>query len=322
MSLLRLLLRRLLGGALVCLIVATATFVLFFLAKPPIQVARLLAGKQATQLQIMEIARTHGLLDPPWVQYKNYMWGLLHGNLGYSYYNQEPVRTIIHQALPATVSLMVGGFILWMVTGLGVGIYSAVHPRSLVDRAATGFVLFGWTAPEFVIGQLLIVAIFVPLSLHGFAWITTGYNPLSQGFGPWLGAMILPWITLAISSAAVYTRLSRGSLLDTFGEDYIRTAHAKGLSERRVLYTHAARAALTPVVSQVGIDIGALISGDVIVETVFGLQGVGQQSVEAISAGDTPVVLGTVLVATVFVVAANLVVDMLYGALDPRVRIH
>jgi peptide/nickel transport system permease protein len=137
----------------------------------------------------------------------------------------------------------------------------------------------------------------------------------------WVGAMILPWITLAIVQAAVYTRLSRGSLLDTLGEDFIRTARAKGLTERRVLYRHAIRAAMTPVVSQLGVDVGSLLGGVVVVETVFGMQGIGQTTVQAITQGDGQLVLGFVILATIFVVVANLVVDMLYASLDPRVRL-
>lgn len=315
------LIRRILAGIVVIYVVATLTFLLFFKAVPPIDVARQLAGKAATPVQLAEVARSHGL-DLPWyTQYGQYLVRLVHGNLGYSYYSQEPVTTIIKQGLPATVSLVIGGVVLWLVLGLGVGILSATRPRSLFDRGSTMGVLAFVSAPTFVIGQLLILVVFVPLSQHGFRWITTGYNPLSQGLSGWAGAMILPWITLALVQAAVYTRLSRGSLLDTLGEDFIRTARAKGLSERRVLYRHAVRAAMTPVVSQLGVDIGGLLGGVVVVEQVFGLQGIGQTTVQAITQGDGQLVLGFVIIATVFVVCANLVVDMLYASLDPRVRV-
>ncbi len=313
--------RRILAGIVVVYVVATLTFLLFFKAVPPIDVARLLAGKAATPTQLASVARTHGL-DLPWyTQYGHFLWRLLHGDLGYSYYSQEPVTTIIKQGIPATVSLVIGGMLLWLIAGLSVGILSATRPRTLFDRTSTMGVLAGVSAPTFVIGQLLILLVFVPLSQHGFTWITTGYNPLSAGISAWAGAMILPWVTLAVVQAAVYTRLSRGSLLDTLGEDFIRTARAKGLSERRVLYRHAVRAAMTPVVSQLGVDIGALLGGVVVVEQVFGLQGIGETTVQAITQGDGQLVLGFVIIATVFVVVANLVVDMAYAALDPRVRI-
>lgn len=321
MGTLRFLIRRIITGIVVIWVVATLTFLLFFKAVPPIDVARLLAGKAATPVQLAAVARTHGLDRPWYAQYGSYLWRLLHGDLGFSYYSQEPVTTIIKQGLPATISLVIGGVILWLIAGLGVGILSATRPRTLFDRTATMGVLAGVSAPTFVLGQLLILIVFVPLSQHGFTWITTGYTPLSESLSGWMGAMLLPWITLAIVQAAVYTRLSRGSLLDTLGEDFIRTARAKGLSERRVLYRHAIRAAMTPVVSQLGVDVGTLLGGVVVVEQVFGLQGIGQTTVQAITQGDGQLVLGFVIIATVFVVVANLVVDMLYAALDPRVRI-
>jgi peptide/nickel transport system permease protein len=161
----------------------------------------------------------------------------------------------------------------------------------------------------------------VPLQRHGFGWIQTGYAGPSQGLLTWAGHMILPWITLAAVQAAVYTRLTRGQLLDTMGEDYIRTARSKGLSERRVTYKHGVRAALTPVVSQLGVDMGQLLGGVVVVEAVFGLGGLGQVSVAAIDTDDLPVIIGFVIVAAVFVVVANIIVDLVYALLDPRVRI-
>jgi peptide/nickel transport system permease protein len=159
------------------------------------------------------------------------------------------------------------------------------------------------------------------LNEHGFHWIQTGYSGPSQGLGAWFGHMILPWITLAAVQAAVYTRLSRGQLLDTLGEDYIRTARAKGLSERRVIFRHGVRAALTPVVSQLGVDVGQLLGGVVVTETVFGLGGIGETSVQAIYTDNLPVIIGFVVLAAAFVVAANIVVDLAYALLDPRVRI-
>jgi peptide/nickel transport system permease protein len=228
---------------------------------------------------------------------------------------------MVRQDLPPTASLLVGGLVLWLVVGLGVGIISATRARSLFDRVSNVGVLIGLSMPTFVIGELLILYIFVPLNEHGIKFIDTGYAGPSQGLGPWVGHMLLPWITLAAVQAAVYTRLSRGQLLDTLGEDFIRTARAKGLSERRVIFRHAVRAALTPVVSQLGVDIGQLLGGAVVVETVFGLGGLGQVSVQAIDTDNGPVIVGFVVFAAVFVVLANIVVDLVYALLDPRVRI-
>ena len=322
MGMVRFLVRRILAGIIVLWVVASLTFFLFFVAVPEGVVARNLAGRAATPQVIAEVKRNLGLNEPKLVQYGHYLNNLLHGNLGFSYYSQQPVTTIIKQALPATLSVVIGGTVLWLLAGLGTGILSATRARSLFDRIATVGVLAGVSAPVFVVGELLIVGVYLQLNNHGVGFIQTGYTPITQSFTGWLGCMILPWITLAIVQAAVYTRLSRGSLLDTLGEDYIRTARSKGLSERRVLYRHAVRSAMTPVVSQLGIDIGALLGGVIVVEQVFGLQGLGQQTVTAITQGDGQLVIGFVILAALFVVAANLIVDIGYSILDPRVRVN
>jgi peptide/nickel transport system permease protein len=228
---------------------------------------------------------------------------------------------MLKQDLPPTASVVFGGVILWLLVGLTVGIVSATRARSLFDRFSTVGVLIGLSMPTFVIGELLLLVVFLPLHQHGFTWINDGYSGPSLGLGPWVGHMLLPWITLAAVQAAWYTRLSRGQLLDTLGEDYIRTARAKGLSERRVLFRHAVRAALTPVVSQLGVDVGQLLGGVIVVEIVFGLGGIGQVSVQAIDTDNLPVIIGFVIVAAAFVVVANIVVDLVYALLDPRVRI-
>jgi peptide/nickel transport system permease protein len=322
MGMVRFLVRRILAGIIVLWAVATLTFFLFFVAVPEGVVARNLAGRAATPQVIAQVERNLGLNEPTLVQYGHYLNNLLQGNLGFSYYSQQPVTTIIKQALPATLSVVIGGTLLWLIAGLGTGILSATRARSLFDRIATVGVLAGVSAPVFVVGELLIVGVYLQLNNHGIGFIQTGYTPITQSFSAWLGCMILPWVTLAIVQAAVYTRLSRGSLLDTLGEDYIRTARSKGLSERRVLYRHAVRSAMTPVVSQLGIDIGALLGGVIVVEQVFGLQGLGQQTVTAITQGDGQLVIGFVIVAALFVVIANLIVDISYALLDPRVRVN
>jgi peptide/nickel transport system permease protein len=319
-ALLGFLIRRILTGLVVVWIVASAAFLLFF-ARPVITVARQLAGRAATPQVINEVIRNLGLNQPIAVQYWHFIDNLLHGNLGFSYYTGESVDTMVRQDLPPTASLLVGGLVLWLVVGLAVGIISATRARSLFDRVSNVGVLIGLSMPTFVIGELLILYIFVPLNEHGIRFIDTGYAGPSQGLGPWVGHMLLPWITLAAVQAAVYTRLSRGQLLDTLGEDFIRTARSKGLSERRVIFRHAVRAALTPVVSQLGVDIGQLLGGAVVVETVFGLGGLGQVSVQAIDTDNGPVIVGFVVFAAVFVVLANIVVDLVYALLDPRVRI-
>ena len=313
------LVRRLLLGAVVMWFVTIATFLLFFVA--PQDPARLLAGKNPSAQEIAQINARLGLNQPILVQYWHYLDRLLHGNLGTSYFTGSSVNSILKQDLPPTLSVMVGGAILWLIAGISVGILSATRARTVVDRVATTGVLIGITFPTFVLGLLLLFLIYKPLNTAGFHWIAIGYEGPTTSFSGWIGHMILPWITIAAVSAATYTRLTRGSLLDTLGEDYIRTARSKGLSERRVLYRHAVRAALTPVVSQLGVDVGTLAGGAVVTEQVFGLGGIGQQSVNSIVNGDAPVVLGIVLMAALFVVLANIVVDILYSVLDPRVKL-
>jgi peptide/nickel transport system permease protein len=320
MGMVRFLVRRILTGIVVLWIVSTGTFLLFF-TRPVAVVARELAGRGATPQVITEIIRNLGLNQPLRVQYWQFLDRTVHLNLGTSYLTGVPVKTSLAQDLPITASVVVGGTVLWLIVGLGVGVLSATRARSLFDRVATVGVLAGLSMPAFVLGELLIIGVFLPLNQHGISWIQTGYAGLSTGVVPWVGHMILPWITLATIQAAVYTRLSRGSLLDTMGEDFIRTARSKGLSERRVILRHGLRAALTPVVSQLGVDIGALLGGVIVVEQVFGLPGLGFESLQAINTGNLPVIIGFVLVASAFVVVANIVVDMAYALLDPRVRI-
>jgi peptide/nickel transport system permease protein len=312
--------RRVLAGLVVLWVVSLATFLLFF-TRPPISVARSLAGKEPTAAELRQITRQLGLNQPIVTQYWHFADRLLHGNLGYSYVTGEPVTTILAQDLPRTASLVAGGMVLWLLVGIPVGIVSATRARSLFDRTATVGVLAGLSLPTFVLGQLLLLGVFLQLNKRGFTWIQDGYASPSQGLSTWAGHMILPWITLATVSAAVYSRLSRSSLLETLSEDYIRTARAKGLPERRVTFKHGVRSALTPVVSQLGIDVGTLLGGVVVVETVFGIGGIGQDSVQAIDQGNLPVIIGFVLVAALFVVVANIVVDVCYSLLDPRVRL-
>jgi peptide/nickel transport system permease protein len=314
------LIRRLLTGFVVVWVVATVAFFLFF-ARPVDTVARQLAGRAATPQVIQTVITNLGLNQPIMTQYWHFIDNLLHGNLGFSYFTGESVDMMLKQDLPPTVSLVIGATVLWLLFGLTVGIISATRARSFFDRSTSTAVLVGLSMPTFVIGEMLILVVFQPLYSHGFHWINTGYAGITSGISPFVGHMLLPWITLAAVQAAVYTRLSRGQLLETLGEDYIRTARAKGLPERRVIFRHAVRAALTPVVSQLGVDIGSLLGGVVVVESVFGLGGLGQIAVEAVGNDNLPVIIGFVIIAALFVVVANIIVDLVYAALDPRVRI-
>ena len=315
----RFLVRRLLFGVLVLWLISVAVFVLFFVA--PHDPARIIAGRQATAQTVALVEHRLGLDQPILTQYWHFLTRLAHGDLGYSYYNSEPVRSLIAARLPVTLSLTLGGAVLWLVLGVGIGITAARHPRSVLDRAATVFVLGGLSMPTFLVGLLLLFVLFFKLHVAGVdAFPGGGYVPFTQNPAQWAQHLILPWLTLALVSAATYSRLTRGSLLEVLGEDYVRTARAKGISEERVVYRHALRSALTPVLTQLGIDVGALLGGAIITENVFGLPGLGQLAVQSVTTQDLPVIVGIVLVASFFVVVANIVVDLLYAVLDPRVR--
>ena len=264
------------------------------------------------------------LLDRPWyAQYGHFLFQLLQGNLGYDYYHGQSVNSIIAQAFPVTLSLTVGAATIWVTIGVLSGIASAVRPRSLLDRGATFTALIFYSMPTFVLGLLILELFYYQLTVHGLRWFPgSGYTPPTQSIFEWFRGLVLPWFTLALVSAATYTRLTRASMLDVLGEDYIRTAHAKGLSESRITFRHALRAALTPVVTQFGIDVGALLGGAVITENVFGLPGLGYTAVQAITNQDLPVIIGVVIVASAAVVVANILVDVVYAALDPRIRLH
>jgi peptide/nickel transport system permease protein len=316
----RFLVRRILFGVLVLWLISIAVFVLFFVA--PHDPARTIAGRQATAQTVALVRHRLGLDQPVLEQYWLFLTRLAHGDLGYSYYNSEPVRSLIFARLPVTLSLTVGGAILWLVLGVGIGVMAARRPRSVFDRAATVFVLGGLSMPTFLVGLLLLYVLFFRLHLAGVnAFPGGGYVPFAQSPAQWAQHLILPWLTLALVSAATYSRLTRGSLLEVLGEDYVRTARSKGLSERRVIYRHALRSAITPVVTQLGIDVGALLGGAIVTEDVFGLPGLGQEAVQSVTTQDLPVIVGIVLLASFFVVVANIIVDLLYAVLDPRVRI-
>ncbi len=318
---LRFLVRRLALGLLIMWLISLAVFALFFIA--PNDVARTLAGRQATPETVALISARLGLDQPIWRQYLDFLGKALHGDLGYDYYHQVPVTTIMAQALPITLSLVVGGAIIWLVMGVFNGVVSAIRPRSFTDRSLTVFSLFFYSMPTFFLGLLLLFFLYYQLTVAGYPLFPAGgYAPLSEGLGPWVQHLILPWFTLALVSAATYTRLTRASMLEVLGEDYVRTARAKGIRESRVITRHALRSAMTPVVTQFGIDVGALVGGVVVTETVFSLPGLGKTSIDAINQQDLPVIIGIVLFASFAVVVANIVVDMFYAVLDPRVRLH
>ena len=314
--------RRLVWSVLVVLLVTLATFVIFFLM-PPGDPAVRFAGKQPTPALIAEVEEQLGLDKPVPVQYalfvKRLALGDEHGwpGLGFSYDSREPVKDELVERAPRTLLLVAGAALIWLTMGVAIGILSAVRHRSWADRLAMGFALFGISAPVFWLGLMALFLFWEKLEIDA---VGTGYTPFSEGPGAWFGHMIMPWTVVALLYAASYARMTRGTLIDTLGEDYIRTARAKGLSERRVIVRHALRSSLTPVVTIFGMDVALFIGGAVITETVFNIQGIGAWAVSSVFGSDLPAILGVTVIAAVCVTLMNLVVDVTYAYLDPRVR--
>jgi peptide/nickel transport system permease protein len=317
---LRYVIRRLLWGVLLLLLVSALTFVLFRIL-PTGDPARLRAGRSASPRVIAALRVDLGLNKSLPEQFWLYMKGIfLHFNLGYSYYSNAPVKGLIADRLPATISLTAGAAIIWLLSGVAVGVVSAVRRRSKLDRGAMGTALVLISAPEYWLG---LIALYLFASDIGRLRVFPGagsYVGLSSDPGKWFSSLIMPWLVLATTNAAIYARLLRGSLIEVMGEDYIRTARAKGLSERRVIWRHGLRSAITPVMTILGLDIGVLLGGAVLVEAVFQIPGIGRLNYDAITHSDFPIVQGTVLLAAMFIIVANILVDVAYAYLDPRVR--
>ncbi|MBN9619784.1 MAG: ABC transporter permease [Actinobacteria bacterium] len=320
----RFLVRRLVLGVFTMFLVTLGVYFLFFSGSPQ-SVARTLAGRQATEAQVQQVYHNLGLDRPILVQYWHFLKNMVvHGNLGTDYYHGEPVTSVLKQDFPITLSLVLGAAVIWLVLGVGTGVYSAVRPRSLADRALTGVALFFYSIPTFVLGLTLIYVFFFKFNtgLHISWFPASGYVGISSDPYEWFRHLVLPWLTLALITAATYTRLARTSMLEVLGEDYIRTARAKGLKESRVILRHALRSALTPITTQFGVDVGVALGGAILTESVFGLPGLGWESVHAIGNQDLPVIIGIVIVAAAAVILANIIVDMMYAVLDPRVKLH
>ena len=321
--------RRLVWTVVVLLAVLLITFAVFFLL-PNGDPALRFAGKSPTTADLALIHhRLH--LDKPWyIEFgyfvKNFVTGDKEGGwpgLGYSYGNYVSVKSEIITRAPRTLWLIAGASILWLTVGVAIGVLSAVKRRTWVDRLSMGVALFGISAPVFWLGLMSLFVVwkehlFIP-GLHNLTG-GSGYVPLSAGIDKWASHLILPWIVLALLYAAIYARMTRNSLLETLGEDYIRTARAKGLSERRVIFRHGLRASLIPIVTLFGLDVALLVGGAIITETVFNLQGLGWLAITGATTQDLPTVLGVVLCTATAVALMNLVVDIVYAFLDPRVR--
>ena len=312
--------RRLVWTLVVAAVLAI-TFVVFYLL-PAGDPALRFAGKNPNP-QELELIRQRLGLDQAWyVQFlkfiKTFFTGDKYGwpGLGYTFAGQSSVLHLIMDRAPRTIFLIMGAAILWLTSGVAIGVISAVRRRTVVDRAAMGFALFGISAPVFWLGLMGLYIFWRKLGWTG----GTGYVSPVDSITGFFSHMILPWVVLALLYAAFYARMTRNNLLETLGEDYIRTARAKGLSEREVIFKHGLRASLTPIVTMFGLDIALLVGGAVITESVFNLQGLGYLAINGALTQDLPTVLGVVLLAAVAVAVMNLLVDILYAFLDPRVR--
>ena len=306
--------RRLAAAVVIFVLVSMMTFALVLLV--PGDPAATAAGDSATPEQILAIREQLGLNNPIWQQYANWIGGVLHGDFGRSLTTGEDVLAGLWSRFPATLSLMAMSLLIALLVGLPVGLIAGLRPGSLLDRLVSGIAILGIAIPNFWLGLLLIIVFALQ-----FGWFPSiGYVPLSQDPVEWLRSLVLPGLTLGLGCAAEIARQTRTGVIDVSSREYVRTAYANGLPEHRVVGRHILRNASIPVVTVLGIQIAHLLGGSIIVETIFGINGVGRYAVEAVIVRDFPVVQGTVLFVTIVVLIANLAVDISYSYLNPKVR--
>ncbi|AVV40384.1 ABC transporter permease [Streptomyces sp. ID05-04B] len=329
-------LRRTVAAVLLLLVVSAVTFAIFFLlprlaGQTADQMAQQYIGKSPSAADIAAVKHNLGLDDPVYVQYWHFIKGVVTGAtydlgpttahcdapcFGYSFKTHVEVWPELTSRIPVTFSLAVGAAVLWLVSGVLIGVVSALKPGSFFDRSFMGVALAGVSLPIFFTGQLALFLFTVQWPVFG-----REYVPFTENPAQWANTLIPAWCSLALLYSAIYARLTRSGMLETMNEDFIRTARAKGLRERNVIARHGLRAALTPIITIFGMDLGLLLGGAVITENVFSLPGVGQYAVQGITDNDLPLILGVTLLAAFFVIIANLLVDLLYAAADPRVRL-
>ncbi|WP_121749298.1 ABC transporter permease [Streptomyces sp. E2N166] len=327
------LIRRLFAAAVMLVVIILVVFGIFFLVPKwaGVDVALSFVGKQADPAAVEGVRQKLGLSDPVFVQAWEFFKGIFAGRtyaaggdvthcsapcFGYSFRTEQSVWPVLTERFPVTLALALGAAVLWLIFGLAAGVLSALKRGTLWDRGAMVVALAGVSLPIYFTG-LLSLAIFS----YGLGWIDGEFVPLEESLTGWLGGMILPWITLAFLYAAMYARITRATMMEILGEDYIRTARAKGLKEQVVIRKHAMRSTLTPLLTMLGMDLGALMGGAILTETTFSLPGLGQKVLDAIQNQDLPFILGVVLITSLAVLIANLVVDILYAVIDPRVRL-
>jgi len=326
----RYIIRRLLGIVVLMIIISFVTFALFYAM--PVNPAALTCGKSCTPAVIAANEHKLGLDKPLIEQYWEFVKGIPLGRdfgegtavnhcpapcLGYSYNPEEPVTGLITDALPITLSIAIGSFILWILIGVSTGVLSALKRGTLLDRTVMVITLAGVSLPAFFTALCVLIFVCIKWQLYP----VPAYSPFLSNPFDWAKNLLPLWVVLAFLFAALYTRLTRANMLETMGEDYIRTARAKGLPERTVIVKHGLRAALTPIITIAGLDLGSLLGGAVLTETVFNFNGLGRLTVRSVTDLNLPVIVAVTLIASLFIIVANFVVDLLYAAVDPRVRL-
>ena len=326
----RFVIRRLLLAVTTLFAISIITFLLFFAV--PSSPATVMCGKNCDAQAVAQVEHRLGLDEPLINQYATFIKGIFVGRtigegdfvrecpapcLGYSFVTDEPVTDIIKRTVPVTVSIVFGAAVLWLTIGVSLGMASALKRGTIFDRLAIGTSLVGASLQVYFFGLVLLLIFVYSTGLLP----APSYTPFTENPAKWALGLILPWVTLGFLNSALYARLSRAQMLETLSEDYVRTARAKGLPKTKVYTRHALRAAITPIITIAGLDIGASLGGTVITETIFGLQGLGRTAVDAVAKLNLPIVLATVLLAALFIVTMNIIVDLLYAVVDPRVRL-
>jgi peptide/nickel transport system permease protein len=326
----RYLVKRLLSAALTLIAVSVVSFMMFFaLPRDPVTG---MCPKNCNAERLERVREELGLNDPKHEQYLGYIKGIFAGRdlgssqggrcdapcLGYSYVNSEAVTDTFGRVLPVTLSVVIPAAILWLVLGVGLGVVSALRRGTMLDGLSIGFSLTGASMQLYFVGAVLQIIFIYNLKILP----VPHYTPILEDPVDWALGLVLTWWALAFLFSAVYARLSRAQMLETLSEDFIRTARAQGHPKSKVYGRHALRAAITPIVTIAGLDVGGALGGTVITETTFGIQGLGRTAVDAVRSGDLPTIMATVLISAAFIVVANIVVDLLYAAIDPRVRLR
>ncbi|MEH2471765.1 peptide/nickel transport system permease protein [Nitrobacteraceae bacterium AZCC 2161] len=307
-------LRRILSTLPVMGIVAMFVFSLLYIT--PGDPAAVIAGDQASPADVERIRQGLGLDRPFLVQFWDWLWGILHGDLGISIFTNLPVTSLIAQRIEPTLSLMAITLVLTILIAVPLGVVAAWKAGSWIDRSIMAFAVFAFSLPVFVVGYVLAYVFALE-----FEWLPVqGYTPLAQGVWPWLQNLILPAIALGSVYIALIARITRASMLEVLQQDYIRTARAKGLDQRSILFVHALKNAAVPIVTVIGIGVALLIGGAVVTESVFAIPGLGRLTIDAILRRDYPVIQGIVLLFSFIYVLVNLLVDVIYTLVDPRIR--